>query len=194
MNRIHELISSLSEDGIEVLEMRHAFRLNGVMDVYKFENVVFRKDLNEYNRFKSKEEVARYVKDTIGGIERQKNFKQVKNGMSIQEFRYEMYKTKDSSHAEDFHWRIDEQVSEDHMYFIFHRDTVKIGRSKDVKKRLASLKTALSHDLEAYLFKNKGHMEKKLHHVFSKFKTKREWFRVDYRIKRFAVKYGELLN
>lgn len=194
MNRLEEFINNLEDDGNEIVRLQHAYRVNGSLDIYRRAYTLYIKQENKYLKYKTEEEMISAVKSIITELPRVQNFKQLKNGMGYREFKMKKYSIKDSSHAEDYHWKLDETTSEDHMYFIFHRDTAKIGRTKDIKKRISQLKTALSHDYEVFIFKGKGHMEKKMHQVFSDFRTSREWFRRDYRMVRFAKKYGVMFS
>lgn len=194
MNRLEEFINNLEDDGNEILRLQHAYRVNGNLDIYRRAYTLFLKSKNEYLKFNTEEEMISSVKAIITDLPRVQNFKQLKNGMGYREFKMKKYSIKDSSHAEDYHWSLDDKTGEDDMYFVFHRDTAKIGRTKDIKKRLSQLKTALSHDYQVYLFKGKGHMERKMHNVFLEFRTSREWFKRDYRMVRFAKKYGVMLE
>lgn len=191
MDRLHRFIDELEHDGYSILNLKHAFRINGSIDIYRRAYTVYVKNENKYLKYKTGDEMFSAVKSMLVGVPKVKDFKQAKNGMKYREFKQTMYSISDSSHAEDFHWRLDDKTSEDDMYFLFHRDTAKIGRTKDVRKRMKQLLTGLSHDPVVYVFKGKGHMEKVMHKVFSPFKTSREWFRLDYRMKRFAEKHGE---
>jgi rRNA maturation protein Rpf1 len=193
MDRLHSFIDELEQDGYGILRLKHAYRINGNLDIYRRSYTVYLKTSNKYLNYKTGDEMFSAVKSMLIGTPKVKDFKQAKNGMQYREFKQQMYAIKDSSHAEDFHWRIDEKTGDDDMYFLFHRDTAKIGRTKDINKRLKQLLTGLSHDPVVYVFKGKGHMEKVMHNVFSSFKTSREWFKLDYRMKRFSEKYGEII-
>lgn len=190
MTRIQHFVETLIKDGYSMLELSHAFRINGFLDLYKGGKCVYHKLNNQYHKFTSEDNAILYVRETITGSTAVPDFKKAKHGITYQEFRHAKYMADDSSHAEDYHWRLDEEASDTDMYIIFHRDTAKIGRTKDISKRIKQLQTGLSHSVEVYLFKGKGHMERKMHDIFSSFKTNREWFKADYRIYRFANKYG----
>ena len=191
MDRLSRFIDSLEDDGYSILRLKHAYRINGGLDIYRRAYTVFTKADNKYHKYKTEDDMFTAVKSMLTGLQKVDNYKQMKNGIGYREFKQMIYYEKDSSHAEDFHWRINEEVSDDHMYFLFHRDTTKIGRTKDIHRRIKDLSTSLSHDYSVYMFKNKGHMEKVMHKVFDGFRTSREWFRSDYRMIRFAEKYGE---
>lgn len=70
--------------------------------------------------------------------------------------------------------------AEDDLYLI--KDMVsgllKIGRSKDAKKRLKQLQSANGHKLELLcVIKKKGNIEDKLHEKFSELNTNGEWYK-----------------
>ncbi len=76
------------------------------------------------------------------------------------------------------------QNSDDDLYFISNGvDSIKIGRSKNVKKRLSHLQIGSAQKLDIFFVaKNKGFMECHLHKFFSDFKIKGEWFLLNERI------------
>lgn len=190
MDRLSSFIDSIEHDGYSILRLKHAYRINGGLDIYRRSYTVFTKSDNKYHKYKTEDDMLSSVKSMLVNLPKVDNYKQAKNGIGYREFKQVMYSQKDSSHAEDFHWRINEYSSDDHMYFLFHRDTTKIGRTKNINRRIKALSTSLSHDYNVFLFNNKGHMEKVMHMVFAEFRTSREWFKSDYRMIRFAEKYG----
>jgi len=192
MIKIQQFVETLIKDKYNVLELSHAFRINGFLDLYKGGKCVYNKLTNEYKKFTSEDNAMLFVRESITGSTAVPDFKKAKHGITYQEFRHAKYMNDDSSHAEDYHWRLDKDLTGTDMYIIFHRDTAKIGKTKDIEKRIKQLQTGLSHSIEVYLFKGKGHMERKMHEIFSCFKTNREWFKADYRIFRFAKKYGTI--
>lgn len=194
MDRILEFVDTLRNDGYKVLELKHAFRINGFLDLYKGGKCVYNKLTNQYHKFGGEDNAILCVKETIVGSEVVPDFKKAKHGITYQEWKNTKYRTDESTHAEDYHWRIDDTESDTDMYFIFHRDTAKIGKTKNIQKRVKQLQTALSHELDIYLFKSKGHMEGKMHQLFTEYKINREWFKADYRLFRFAKKYGTLVQ
>ena len=94
------------------------------------------------------------------------------------EFRRQMQETEFS--AEILHWdTYGHKNGNDDLYFITNStySVVKIGRSKDVKKRLASLQTGSSDKLEIVaVIKSKGFMEPHFHRCLSDYKISGEWF------------------
>lgn len=91
---------------------------------------------------------------------------------------------------EDYHWISNlANTSEDHLYFLFYQDSIKIGRAKNVEKRMKQLKTSFSKSFEYYVFENKGFMEKVLHDCFSVFRLNGEWFENHSRFSKFMKRY-----
>lgn len=191
MNKVEFFIKSLKDNGLQVILMKHGYRVNGGIDIYKQGKTVFIKENNEYKKFDSVDEMQSFVLSIVNKIKRVDNFKKRKYGISYAEFKNNMWNDKDSSVAEDYQWNNDKNISEDHMYFIFQIDTVKIGRTKDIDTRIKELLTGLPYDPVVYLFSGKGHLEKNIHRVFDQFRINREWFLSDNRIKAFAYKYGK---
>lgn len=75
------------------------------------------------------------------------------------------------------------------VYFIVVGDTVKIGISKDISKRLASLKTGLSSPIDTvYVEENAGRLsESALHAKFHSHRLHGEWFSLSDEIKEFIA-------
>jgi hypothetical protein len=200
---LRDYVNSLIRLGYKIYELQHAYRINGIVDIYKSGRCVYDKRTNQYFKCSSEEVAIKMTGDLIKGTKPQDNFKKRKNGISYQEFSNNKMKFNaveahigldsllNESHAEDYHWRNNQETSDSHMYMIFHRDTVKIGKSKDVAKRVKELSTALSHDVTVFIFPGRGHMETKMHQIFKEYRTSREWFTTCHRIKRFANIYGE---
>lgn len=87
---------------------------------------------------------------------------------------------------EDYHLRNNlGKFSESDLYFLVAEDTVKIGFSTDIDTRLASFKTSISCDFDFYYIERKGFLEKTMHHAFSDFHKKGEWFYYNERFERF---------
>lgn len=92
--------------------------------------------------------------------------------------------------AEDYHWKNNiDKTSLDHLYLLFYDNTVKIGRTKNIKSRIKQLKTGFSKEFKYYVFENKGFLEKTLHNCFSEFRLNGEWFEKCSRIERFLNQY-----
>jgi hypothetical protein len=201
---VKKFVDELRSSGYSIYEMQHAYRINGVVDIYKSGTCVYDKVNHKYHKFNSPELAINLTQDLCRNHKPAENFKKAKHGITYKEFKNnkrfnpaQFYERLDlllnEHHAEDYHWKLNETTGEYDMYIIFHRDTAKIGKSKDVIKRVKELQTALSHEVTVYRFAGKGHMENTMHKIFKEFKLNREWFRSDHRIKRFARVYGELI-
>lgn len=83
--------------------------------------------------------------------------------------------------------RLDRNLSK-LVYFIIVRDTVKIGVSGSLDKRLRSIRTALSHPIEAIYVSSGDHLvEKSLHEKFKDHRLQGEWFTLVAEIKDFIA-------
>lgn len=169
-------------------EMQHAFRFNGVIDVYKgYSLVVYDNHKKRMNKFDSLSDMKSFVLhclDTYPKIEKYKAPKYI----DYRSFKRQIMPANTSNGtAEEYHWKFNKDLtSDDSLYLLFHQDKVKIGRSKDVVKRMKTFSTGLANNFDCYEIKNKGCMEKKMHHCFSEFNTNREWFDSNYRIRQFV--------
>lgn len=176
-----------------VTELDHAFRVNGVIDIFKVYNTVYEIPKNCYHRGLNNRSLEELANKLILIHPEQPDFKKAKNGITYQEFKNNLKREKfhiDAVHAEDHHWK--EHFCDkfdDHLYFAIVEDKVKIGRSISPTNRMKGLKTGLFKDPKVYVFYNKGGMETKMHHLFSAFRLKGEWFKFDMRIQRFLKKY-----
>lgn len=170
-----------------IFKMNHAIRINKTVDIYKNCSTVYFLKSNKYLQFDGDiEKLILYVQNEIN------------ERLEIilpQELNPE-YKTFSTFtpkfYAEDYHFKHNiDKKSEDHLYFLFHSAYVKIGKSKDIEKRVKSLKTSLHGTFKIYVIENKGCLEKIMHHCFSDFRENREWFRYDYRMTDFINKHGK---
>jgi len=74
------------------------------------------------------------------------------------------------------------KIKIDDMYFIKSNDVVKIGRSKDTKSRLQSLRTGIPYEPEIiHVEYGYGYLEKRFHEIFKKqrIRDNAEWFYYD---------------
>lgn len=170
------VIEKLVREGFNVREFDHAFRIEDRIDCYKnqlrFKSIQLGRVFNVFNL----EDLYDALKEHLYHAP-----KYVK---------LESEYTEPKDFAEDYHFKIHlSEISEDHMYFLVHMDAVKIGRSKDVAKRIDALKTSLSNNFSVFIIENKGCLEKVMHMCFSEFKTNGEWFKINYRLDRFILKY-----
>jgi hypothetical protein len=186
-------IDSLKQQ-YRVTEMNHAFRINGVVDVWKNGKTVYEKEANKYHKPENEKELESLVVSILSKTPEQPDFKPTTKGnVSYQQFKHGL---KNSQYAitdvkaEDYHWgQCNLETSEDHLYFAVVDDNVKIGRSKNPKTRMKSMDTGMYKRPKVYVFNNKGFMETKMHHLFSDFRIKGEWFKFDYRIQHFLKKH-----
>jgi len=72
----------------EYYKLRHAIRLNGIVDVWYNQKTVFCIPDNEYKNFENKNERINYIKNCLRKHKKQNPIKKLKSGnMSLQEFR-----------------------------------------------------------------------------------------------------------
>jgi len=70
MTRIQHFVETLIKDGYSMLELSHAFRINGFLDLYKGGKCVYHKLNNQYHKFTSEDNAILYVRETITGSRR----------------------------------------------------------------------------------------------------------------------------
>lgn len=189
-----------------VKHLQHAIRVNNAIDIYRQGRGVFDLKKRVYINFESNKELENYFYDSIKKekqrlIQVEENDKlkvehKITDNKSLKALREKLAQAKveaANNLPEYYHFKNNaEIVSKDNMYFLFHNGFVKIGRSKDVAKRLNQLKTSLSCAYSVYVFEGKGDLERKYHHIFSEYKQTREWFYADNRIKEFIKRmYNE---
>lgn len=76
------------ESGAEVYYLGHAYRLNGVIDVWKNGKTVYCKPENDYKNFNTEDEIIEYAKQKLSQYGRTNPIKKLGSGkMSMQEFR-----------------------------------------------------------------------------------------------------------
>ncbi len=181
-----ELILELQSKGFETVSMGHAFRLNGVVDLWYNGRTVYDITKNEYMNFKQKEEAFTKAINIASNNEKKDSFKKTvaRNRMSYQEFRHKQM----TPTAEYYHWDNNKNTSEDSLYFIQSGVNVKIGRSNDPEKRLTQLSTGIAEQPKILLVvPNKGNMEKILHKAFEswRIRSNSEWFLLSDQIAKF---------
>ena len=90
-----------------------------------------------------------------------------------------------------------DRTKKDFVYFVqdCSSNNIKIGVSKDVKKRIKSLQTASSSNLVlmGQLLGGRS-LEKFLHKVFARYRVKREWFKPAAPILNFISQYCDDRN
>lgn len=180
-------LTELKNNGVEIIELHHAFRLNGIVDLWKFHPVVFEIPINLETSFNDRTEAYNYAVKMLTVHEKRAAFKKTEKGrMAYQEFKHK--KVSNVFESEYMHWKASgAKISEDHLYFVANEvGEVKIGRSKNPKQRLSDLKTGSATGLKMlHIAENKGCMEKQLHKCFEEIGLKREWFAHTERIDRF---------
>lgn len=182
---VFSLINSFKERKAEVVEFEHAYRVNGVIDIYKLGNTVYDFELKSHKKFETENELQSYCEVCFLNYKPRTSFKQRDNGKSLQEYNYEKKHGKINTVAEDYAITNAEKV-EDDMYFIFVDGRVKIGRSKDYKKRFKQMETAFPSKYFGYIFLGLGGCEKRMHKIFEDYSIKGEWFEDNDRIRRFC--------
>lgn len=190
-DKVLKLIANLREV-FDCHEMQHAFRFNGVVDVYKKGDMVYNKKENTYNKFLSVEDMEMCVMEILRKYPPE-GFYEVKGKPTYKDLKRKILPVADnkldSFRPADYHWEQNiSETSDDHLYFLFHAGFVKIGRSKNMQSRIKQLKTSLSCDYECFLIEGKGFMEKKMHHIFEDFRENGEWFSDDVSIRLFINK------
>jgi hypothetical protein len=182
-----DFANEIKSQGLDVITLGHAYRLNGVIDVWFNGRTLFNKKKNEYLNFDNREKLvstAIYLAHQIG---KHDAFSKTKKGnITYQEFKHKESKPI----AEYYHWNNDKNQSDKHLYFIKSGVHVKIGISSNPKKRLLELRTGTPEQPKILLIvKNKGHMEKVLHKCFSQWRIRKngEWFMLSKQIKDFIT-------
>ena len=167
-------ITELESKGIEVVKMGHAYRLNGVVDLWFNGRTLYNKKLNEYQNFNLTDNLIDKALSIVEMYPKENSFKTTKKGnISYQQFRH----NKKIHKAAYYHWDRNDSKSDDHLYFIKSGPHVKIGRSKNPKERMKSFMTALAMKPKLlHVVKNKGCLETTLHKSFKEHRMNGEWF------------------
>lgn len=167
----------------DVIEVKNTYIINGSIHVHKNKVCVHDIITNERKDIYSPIERAVWILEKVKLYPANHKFKNTSS-------------SKDSF-PEDYQWeRNVSKRSASTLYFLVHRDTVKIGTSLSPKDRIRNMQTSLSDENTAYLFDQKGFLERPLHRCFAEFNINRELFSYNERIERFLTKYhfGEKLN
>lgn len=187
MNITPEFASEVKSQGFDVVTLGHAYRINGVIDIWFNGRTMFNLKKNQYSNFNDRKRLvstALYLADQIGQHSAYK--KTAKGNMAYKEFK----NLEKKPIAEYYHWDKDTESSAKHLYFIKSGVHVKIGRSLNPKKRLLSLRTGMPLKPQILLVvKNKGHMEMILHKCFSDWRIRGngEWFMLSQQIQDFIT-------
>lgn len=187
-----------SEYGAEVTELKHGYRINGVVDVYKNGVTIYDIINNKYHRLDEKERLQ-FCIDKINNEEKRPPFKKlIGGGISYQQFKHDINKIKSDPNSNGDADRLWSKnfaiVSEDHLYFMVCEGKVKIGRSKDVNARIKTLQTGIAGKIFCFVFRNKGFLEIEMHKCFKEQRLRGEWFKYDEFIKRFVARINTKEN
>ncbi len=179
------LANEITQSGKEVITLKHAFRVNGLVDIYFYGNTLFELKKKVYHKFKTPEEQIKKAFEIVENQEKAAPFKKTAKGrITYKEFNNRKRDAQPS--AEYYAWRNNKSIVEDHLYFIQMGINVKIGRSINPEKRMSELKTGSPHELKILLIvKNHGHLEKKIHIAFKVWRKEGEWFHLSTQIKNF---------
>lgn len=199
MRNIFNILKSLEAKGHEIFEFKHAFRINGVLDIQKnYQSVFVLKD-RKYYPYKTDGELLSIVSLLCSKMKSQPPLKQGKNGISYKEFKMRLEKAKIEGNiatSTDYALKCFEREhgvkGEDDLYFLYHGRSIKIGRSKDPRKRLSQFKTSLAGKHIMFVIPYKGFLEKELHGIFKQFRKEGEWFSMDIEITKIVEKYHQL--
>lgn len=86
---IEEKLEEIKNAGIEVVELKHAYRLNGVVDVWKREWMTFEIPIIKYERHQGLRTAFAYALEVLPNYEKRPAFKKLPSGrISMQEFRH----------------------------------------------------------------------------------------------------------
>lgn len=179
------------DNDCSIVVMQHAWRINGHVDVFKGFKTVFDKKQNKYlQNFANKYEAVDKAIELALKYGESEPFKKTKKGnMSYQEFHHSP-DMEDRFYSARYHWDNDNEKSDTHLYFIRLGDFVKIGKSKDPKKRMKTFQTGMPIDPKLiYTATHKGHLEGIMHRCFNELMSKNngEWFYYHPAIKSFIV-------
>lgn len=89
IERFQKKIDELQIEGIEVVELKHAYRVNGVIDIWKDPRMVFEIPANKYTRFETSQEMVDFAVDALKLHGKRPTFKKLPTGrISMKEFRH----------------------------------------------------------------------------------------------------------
>jgi hypothetical protein len=171
----------VKDHAVTVTSLVHAYRINGVIDLWKNQETAYDIIRNQYHTIKDDAEMLDWAIQRISVYQKREPFKKTAKGrVSYQEFKHNLHNSVvnlDATYGEDYHWKRQPEVKGDDLYFLIHEGMIKIGRSKNPKKRIKELETGLCHYYEMFVFKGKGFMETTLHQCFKDMRERGEWFR-----------------
>lgn len=179
------VINQLKQKKVDIVESDHTYRINGVFDIFKVALMIYDFEIKRLKIFESKKELLEYADYCIAKY-KARNIEESRNILpNCDEEQYARDRLKINTVAEDY--AITNAVKgKDDMYFVFVDGRVKIGRSRDYKKRFAQMSTAFPSKYFGYIFLQLGECEKRMHKVFEDYSIKGEWFEDNDRIRRFC--------
>ena len=157
---------------------QHAYRLNGVVDIYKHGFCVYDRVNNIYHKLQKIADVFSLAKKILSENKTRDTFDSRKNGQ-ITYKTFQKRKENSDWRPENNHWDLNkDKISDDHLYFASDGlGRLKIGRSKNPKQRIKHINTSNASNVELVMIaRNKGCIEKNMHSCFSGLKIKGEWF------------------
>ena len=177
-----------NKDVVTIDQLGHAFRINGIIDIYRKGFCVLDIERNKYHHFNNRNEIFSFIGKFISENEAKPTFNRKNKNGKITMKTFNQRKEQSEWKPEEYNWtNSKEEKSDDHLYFICDNlYRVKIGRSNNPYKRLKDLMTANAGDLTlVHVCENKGCLEKKLHFCFSDLRLNGEWFTYTKRIDDF---------
>lgn len=189
----------ITECRASVTELKHAYRVNGLFDLFKGSSTIYDNVNKKYVKSLTDDERFLWCQRMISIHPSKDAFQKLDTGrISYQEFKHNLHvnRVEDVNvNSADYHWNQNKGVEcEEDLYFLIHNDDLKIGKSGDVRKRMKQLSTGLSSGYGCYVFRGKGFLEKKLHMCFSKYRKRGEWFEYSDEIKRWIKRTYNRIN
>jgi hypothetical protein len=169
----------------EVVELDHTYRINGVFDIFKLGFMIYDFEIKKLKQFNNHIELLEYAEFCISKYKSRSIYESRNMTRFLDSYDVQKMKSKINTVAEDYAI-LNAVKGEDDMYIVFVDGRVKIGRSKDYKKRFDSMSTAFPSDYFGYVFLDLGNLEKRMHKIFEEYNTKGEWFQDNDRIRRFC--------
>lgn len=93
---ISDLLNTLKEKfAVEITELEHAYRINGILDVWNKHNTVYDIVENKYEKIYGDDNLLNWIVERINKHPKRDPFKKTKKGrISMQEFRHSMNRLK----------------------------------------------------------------------------------------------------
>lgn len=95
-----DIIQLLKSKEKQIRELEHAYRINGVLDIWKKHWTVYNLPENKYHNFNKLDDLEKYVLNEIEKLPIRDPFKKTAKGrMTMQEFRNNQYNAKLNANA-----------------------------------------------------------------------------------------------